>query len=80
MVIARRFPTVVRKFIRRQNVSKLPQGYPVDVDFNPATTRGTSACAWWPTATCSRRSARGNLDVITDHIDHFDATGGAEVR
>ena len=32
-----------------------------------ATTRGTSACAWCPTATCSRRSAPGSASVVTDH-------------
>ena len=34
-----------------------------------ATTRGTSACAWCPTATCSRRSGNGAPSIVTDHIE-----------
>ena len=39
-----------------------------------ATTRGTSACASCPTATCSRPSASGAASVVTDHIDTFTET------
>ena len=39
-----------------------------------ATTRGTSACAPCPTATCSRRSAPGNASVVTDRIETFTET------
>ena len=34
-----------------------------------ATTRGTSACAWCPTATSSGRSATGSASVVTDQIE-----------
>ena len=42
---------------------------------SPATTRGTSACAWCPTATSSRRSAAGSASVVTDRIETFTETG-----
>ena len=41
----------------------------------PATTRGTSACAWCPTAICSRRSATGRASVVTDQIETFTESG-----
>ncbi len=74
-VIARRFPTVVRKFIRRQNVSKLPQGYPVDVDFNPRYNPWDERMCLVADGDVFEEIGKGTLDVITDHIDHFDATG-----
>ena len=40
-----------------------------------ATTRGTSDCAWRPTAICSRPSAQGKADVVTDTIERFTKTG-----
>ena len=41
----------------------------------PATTRGTSACAWCPTATSSRPSRRARASVVTDTIETFTETG-----
>ena len=46
-----------------------------------ATTRGTSACAWSPTATCSRRSATAARVVVTDRIDDLHRErAGARAR
>ena len=51
----------------------------------PATTPGISACAWCPTAICSRRSATARASVVTDHIETFTESGirlnsGAELE
>jgi hypothetical protein len=40
-----------------------------------ATGRGGSASPSCPTATCSRRSARGKASVVTDEIETFTETG-----
>ena len=40
-----------------------------------ATSRGTSASAWSPTATCSRAIRAGRASVVTDTIDRFTADG-----
>ena len=50
-----------------------------------ATTPGTSASAWCPTATCSRRSATARASVVTDRIETFTENGlrlasGAELE
>ena len=36
-----------------------------------ATIPGTSASAWFPTPTCSRRSATGSASIVTGEIDSF---------
>ncbi|MEJ7722142.1 MAG: hypothetical protein WKF58_17730 [Ilumatobacteraceae bacterium] len=51
-----------------------------------ATTRGTSGCAWFPTATSSRPSGEDRASVVTDddrhvHRDrHAHSRSGAEAR
>ena len=55
--LSRRAPELVKKGIRKGVAEALPEGYDVDTDFTPVTTRGTSACASYPTATSSGRSA-----------------------
>ena len=74
-VIARRFPNAVRGFVRRQNVSLLPQGYPVDVDFKPNYNPWDERMCMVADGDVFTEIAKGRLEVITDHIDHFDAEG-----
>ena len=40
-----------------------------------ATTPGTSASAWSPTATSSRRSRGGSAEIVTDRIETFTESG-----
>ena len=70
----RRFPKAARRLIRRLTIKQLPEGYPVDEHFNPATTRGISGCASFRTATCSGRSARPR-GIVTDRIDRSPRRG-----
>ncbi|HCA51884.1 MAG TPA: FAD-dependent oxidoreductase, partial [Mycobacterium sp.] len=74
-VIARRFPNAVRAFVRRQNVSLLPQGYPVDVDFRPNYNPWDERMCLVADGDVFEEISKGRLEVITDHIDHFDADG-----
>ena len=76
-VIARSFPNGVRKFVRRQNLNKLPQGYPVDVDFKPRYNPWDERMCLVADGDVFEEISKGRLDVVTDHIDHFDATGVA---
>ncbi len=64
-----------KRLIRAAATRQLPEGYPVDVHFKPRTTRGTSGCAWCPTATCSAPSGRVGVEVVTDTIDTFTQKG-----
>ena len=74
-VISRAFPNAVRKLVRWQNVSRLPKGYPVDVDFKPRYNPWDERMCLVADGDVFEEISRGRLDVVTDHIDHFDATG-----
>ena len=74
-VIARTFPNAVRKFVRWQNVSRLPQGYPVDVDFKPRYNPWDERMCLVADGDVFEEISKGRLQVVTDHIDHFDAKG-----
>ena len=74
-VIARGFPNGVRKFVRWQNVSRLPEGYPVDVDFNPRYNPWDERMCLVADGDVFEEISKGNLEVVTDHIDHIDAGG-----
>ena len=75
-VLPRRRRGSAARLIRSGAKRQLPDGYPVDVHFKPRYNP-------WDQRMClvldgdlfRRRSAPGRLDVVTDHIDHFDATG-----
>ena len=74
-VLARRFPEAVRKFVRRQNVTMLPAGYPVDVDFKPRYKPWDERMCLVADGDVFEEIGKGTLEVVTDHIDHIDATG-----
>ena len=84
--LSRRAPAIVKELIRkgveRQAAARATTSTPTS---SRATTRGTSACAWCPTATSSRRSARADASIVTDRIETFTETGlklesGAELE
>ena len=56
--------------VRKQLGDGLRRRHPLHPD---ATTRGTSACAWSPTATCSTAIRSGKASVVTDTIDDVHA-------
>ena len=74
-VIARGFPSAVRKFVRWQNVSRLPKGYPVDVDFKPSYNPWDERMCLVADGDVFEEISKGRLEVVTDHIDHFDPSG-----
>lgn len=74
-VIARTFPNAIRKFVRWQNVSRLPAGYPVDVDFKPRYNPWDERMCLVADGDVFEEIGKGRLTVVTDHIDHFDKTG-----
>jgi cation diffusion facilitator CzcD-associated flavoprotein CzcO len=74
-VIARGFPNAVRKFVRWQNVSRLPKGYPVDVDFKPSYNPWDERMCLVADGDVFEEISKGRLEVVTDHIDHFDPSG-----
>jgi cation diffusion facilitator CzcD-associated flavoprotein CzcO len=72
---ARTFPRLSRSYVRSSAKRHLPQGYPVDTHFKPRYDP-------WDQRLCAildndfyETIADGRLDVVTDAIDHIDATG-----
>ena len=57
--LSRRRPGAMKALLRKGLEKQLPPATTSTRISSPATTRGTSACASCPTATCSRRSATG---------------------
>jgi len=74
-VAARGAPNLVKKVVRSQNVSRLPKGYPIDVDFKPSYNPWDERLCLVADGDLFQEISRGTLEVVTDHIDHFDATG-----
>jgi cation diffusion facilitator CzcD-associated flavoprotein CzcO len=72
---AQRFPSPVKKLLRRQAVQNLPDGYAVDTHFRPRYNPWDQRMCLIPDADLYDAIAAGRGEVVTDHIDHFDATG-----
>ncbi len=72
---AQKFPRPVRKMLRRQAVTHLPDGYAVDTHFKPRYNPWDQRLCLIPDADLYHAIAAGHADVVTDHIAHFDATG-----
>jgi cation diffusion facilitator CzcD-associated flavoprotein CzcO len=74
-VAARGAPNLVKKVIRWQNGHRLPEGYPIDVDFKPSYNPWDERLCLVADGDLFEEINRGGLEVVTDHIDHFDASG-----
>lgn len=71
----RRAPRLSRWIIRQQVKAQLPQGYPVDVHFNPAYSPWDQRLCVVPKGDLFQAIRDGRADVVTDHINHFTETG-----
>jgi cation diffusion facilitator CzcD-associated flavoprotein CzcO len=65
----------VRWLLRRKAISSLPAGYAVDVHFRPRYNPWDQRMCLIPDADLYNAISDGRAEVVTDHIDHFDATG-----
>jgi cation diffusion facilitator CzcD-associated flavoprotein CzcO len=68
-------PGFVKSLLRRKAISRLPDGYDVDTHFKPRYNPWEQRMCLIPDADLYKAIAAGRADVVTDHIDHFDATG-----
>ncbi|MCB0932022.1 MAG: NAD(P)/FAD-dependent oxidoreductase [Mycobacterium sp.] len=76
-VFARRAPTRMKKLVRWQNTRELPPGYPVERDFKPRYNPWDQRLCVVADGDVFTAIREGSLEVVTDHIDHVDATGVA---
>lgn len=73
--LTHRFPKLGRKMIRNNVVANLPEDYPVDVHFNPTYNPWDQRMCMVPDADLFADITEGKVEMVTDHIDRFDATG-----
>jgi len=74
-VLSRATPGLMKRIVRAQNTSMLPAGYPVDVDFKPHYNPWDQRMCLVADGDVFEAISNGSLEVVTDHIDHIDATG-----
>jgi len=74
-VFARTLPGAMKKVVRRQNTKMLPAGYPVDRDFKPRYNPWDQRLCLVADGDVFEAISDGTLDIVTDHIEHFDQTG-----
>jgi cation diffusion facilitator CzcD-associated flavoprotein CzcO len=73
--LSRKLPRLVRWLVRHRAIKKLPAGYDVDTHFKPRYNPWDQRMCLIPDADLYTAITQGRADVVTDHIDHFDATG-----
>jgi cation diffusion facilitator CzcD-associated flavoprotein CzcO len=72
---SRKTPGFVKWLLRRTAVNNLPDGYDVDTHFKPRYNPWDQRMCLIPDADLYTAISDGRAEVVTDHIDHFDATG-----
>ena len=71
----RRYPRAARKWIAGINARFLPQGYPVDVHFNPPYGPWEQRLCVAPGGDLFKAIGEGRASVVTDRIDTFTESG-----
>ena len=67
-VLAKRRPALVRRFIRSRAVRQLPDGYPVDLHFNPPYGPWDQRLCFVPDGDLFRAISDGGAEVVTARI------------
>jgi cation diffusion facilitator CzcD-associated flavoprotein CzcO len=70
-----RYPLAARRLIRRLTVKQLPDGYPVDVHFNPRYDPWDQRLCFVPSGDLFRCIRDGRAAVVTDRIEKFTESG-----
>ncbi|OBG31064.1 NAD(P)/FAD-dependent oxidoreductase [Mycobacterium sp. E3198] len=73
--LSRKAPGLVKWLLRRKAIKKLPAGYAVDVHFKPRYNPWDQRMCLIPDADLYDAVKGGRAEVVTDHIEGFDATG-----
>jgi cation diffusion facilitator CzcD-associated flavoprotein CzcO len=75
LFVSRKTPRFMKWLLRRQAVNNLPRGYDVDIHFKPRYDPWDQRMCLIPDNDMYVAISEGRVDVVTDHIDHVDATG-----
>jgi cation diffusion facilitator CzcD-associated flavoprotein CzcO len=72
---ARKFPETSKRFLRATAQRYLPAGYDIDTHFKPRYNPWDQRLCIIIDGDFYGEIKQGRAEVVTDHIDHFDATG-----
>ncbi|OMC46176.1 FAD-dependent oxidoreductase [Mycobacterium sp. IS-2888] len=72
---SRKTPGLIKRLLRYVATRYLPDGYDIDTHFKPRYNPWDQRMCLIPDADLYTAIAGGRAEVVTDHIDHFDATG-----
>ncbi|HYB35383.1 MAG TPA: NAD(P)/FAD-dependent oxidoreductase [Mycobacterium sp.] len=73
--VSRRAPELTKRRLRRIAEQNLPDGYDIDTHFTPPYNPWDQRLCFLVGADLYKAISVGSVDVVTDHIDHMDATG-----
>ena len=76
-LLCQNYPNFSRRLIRYFNKKALPEGYPVDVHFNPPYNPWEQRLCAVPDGDLFKTLAEGSASIVTDHIRTFTRTGVA---
>lgn len=76
-LVSRRAPGFMKRLLRGIAEKNLPAGYDVDTHFKPPYNPWDQRMCFILDADFYKAIAAGDVEVVTDHVDHFDATGVA---
>ncbi|HEY1442495.1 MAG TPA: NAD(P)/FAD-dependent oxidoreductase [Mycobacterium sp.] len=74
---SRKTPGLIKRLLRHVATRNLPDGYDIDTHFKPRYNPWDQRMCLIPDADLYTAITKGRAEVVTDHIDHFDATGVA---
>jgi cation diffusion facilitator CzcD-associated flavoprotein CzcO len=74
-VVARKAPEFSKRLLRRIAVRYLPDGYDIDTHFKPPYNPWDQRLCFIVGGDLYKEIADGRVEMVTDHIDHMDATG-----
>jgi cation diffusion facilitator CzcD-associated flavoprotein CzcO len=72
---SRKTPGLIKRLLRYVATRNLPDGYDIDTHFKPRYNPWDQRMCLIPDADLYTAITEGRAEVVTDHTDHFDATG-----
>ena len=73
--IARKAPEFSKRRLRRIAEENLPDGYDIDTHFRPPYNPWDQRLCFLIGADLYKAISAGDVEMVTDHVDHMDATG-----
>jgi cation diffusion facilitator CzcD-associated flavoprotein CzcO len=74
-VVARKAPEFSKRTLRRIAEHNLPAGYDIDTHFRPPYNPWDQRLCFIVDADLYKAISAGDVEIVTDHIDHMDAAG-----